>query len=100
MVPRWWQQRTFALATMVGKKGTCPPYDTGVLKSIMAIQSTFLGSTTITGEDAKVFNRLVTHGRSNQAAKASLANGRRLAATFLKKGAVTINLKPARKPSC
>jgi hypothetical protein len=82
----------------VGKKGTFPPYDTGVLKSIMAIQSTFLGSTTITGEDAKIFNRLVTHGRSNQAAKASLANGRRLAATFLKKGAISITLQPTRKP--
>jgi hypothetical protein len=69
-----------------------------MLKLFMAIQSTFLGSTTITGEEAKVFNRLVTHGRGNQAARASLANGRRLAATFLKKGAISITLQPTLKP--
>jgi len=65
----------------------------------MAIQSTFLGSTVITGEDAKFFNRLVSHGRGNPAAKASITNGRKLAAAFVKNGAVSIKLKPAKKPA-
>jgi hypothetical protein len=65
----------------------------------MAIQSTFLGSTSITGEDAKFFNRLVSHGRGNPAAKASIANGRKLAAAFVKNGVVSIKLKPAKKPA-
>lgn len=63
----------------------------------MAIQSTFLGSTIITGDDAKFFNRLVSHGRGNPAAAASIANGRKLAATFVKNGIVSIQLKPAKR---
>ena len=64
----------------------------------MAIQSTFLGSTVITGEDAKRFNRLVSHGRGNALAKASIANGRKLAAKFVRNGVISIALKPAKQP--
>jgi hypothetical protein len=61
--------------------------------NLMAIQSTSLGSTRITGDDAKRFNRLVTHGRGSLAAQQAVQNGRTLAEAFVKYGEVGIHLK-------
>lgn len=61
----------------------------------MAIHSTALGSVKVSGEDAKSFSRKITHGRGTKAATTAAANGRKLVATFSKRGSVTIKLKPA-----
>lgn len=61
----------------------------------MAIHSTYLGSVTVSGEDAKSFSRKVSHGRGTKAASVAASSGSRLVAAFTKKGAVTIKLKPA-----
>ncbi|MDI9334611.1 MAG: hypothetical protein QM533_09570 [Cytophagales bacterium] len=58
----------------------------------MAIYSTFLGSTTFTGDDAKAFDRFMKHGRVSQAAKSAAQNGVRLLHEFDKKGFVNLKL--------
>jgi hypothetical protein len=58
----------------------------------MAIHSTFLGSTVVSGEDAKSFSQKLTHARGTKAASQSAHSGRKLVATFQKKGYVTIQL--------
>ncbi|MBZ4211440.1 MAG: hypothetical protein D4R79_00215 [Comamonadaceae bacterium] len=65
----------------------------------MAIHTTFLGATKISGEDAKVFSRKIAHSRGTVAAANGAINGRRMLNTFSKKGVVTIklNIKPASK---
>jgi hypothetical protein len=65
----------------------------------MAIHSNILGSVTITGEDAKAFTRMVTHGRTNQAAIQSLKEGRKMVAEYAKKGSVSIKLNPPKDRS-
>lgn len=65
----------------------------------MAIHSTYLGSVTISGDDAKAFSRKVARGRGTKAAVQSAANGRKLAVAFAKGGTVAIKLKPAAKPT-
>jgi hypothetical protein len=62
----------------------------------MAIHSTYLGSVKVSGDDAKSFSRKITNGRGTKAAAESAANGRKLVATFAKKGSVTIKLKSAK----
>lgn len=75
------------------------PCDSGVAEALlihlspMTIHSKFLGSVTVSGEDAKAFTRKLANGRGTKAAATSAANGRKLVATFAKKGAVTIKLK-------
>jgi len=58
----------------------------------VAVNSTFLGAVTITGQEAKAFARKVTHARGTKAASESAMHGRPLASTFAKKGVVTVNL--------
>lgn len=65
----------------------------------MAVHSTFLGSVTVSGEDAKALTRRMSHGRGTRAAIVSAENGRTLAASFAKKGSVLIKLKPSDKSS-
>lgn len=52
----------------------------------MAVNSTTFGSVTLTGEDAKKFNRQVTYGRPKPAAKASVARGVALVQEFRANG--------------
>lgn len=58
----------------------------------MAIHSNFLGSVTVSGDDAKALTRKLTHGRGTKAATQAAANGRKLATSFAKKGSVVIKL--------
>ena len=58
----------------------------------MAIHTTFLGATKISGEDAKVFSRKIAHSRGTIAAANAATNGRKLLNTFNKKGVVAIKL--------
>ncbi len=62
----------------------------------MAIDTTFLGSVRVTGEDAKSFSRKVTHARGTKAAAQAAANGRVMVSTFALKGVVPIHIKPTR----
>ncbi len=59
----------------------------------MAIHGSFLGSVKVSGEEAKSFSKKLTHARGTKAASASADSGRKLAATFAKKGYVTIQLR-------
>ena len=63
----------------------------------MAVQSNFLGSVTVTGDDAKALTRKLSYGRGTQAAVQSALNGRQLATAFAQRGSVTINLNPVRE---
>jgi len=63
----------------------------------MAITSSVLGPTSLSGEEAKAFARIIIDGRSSKAAAESAANGRRLVATFAKMGRVAIELRPDRR---
>ncbi len=63
----------------------------------MAIQSSFLGSVTVSGEDAKALTRRVQHARGTKASIDAATNGRKLASAFVKNGLVKIKLK-APKP--
>jgi hypothetical protein len=65
----------------------------------MAVHSNFLGSVTVSGDEAKALTRRLVHGRGPRAAVAAAQNGRKLATTFAKRGSVVIQLKPAREPS-
>ncbi len=60
----------------------------------MAVHSNFLGSVTVSGDDAKALTRKLTHGRGTRAAVAAAQNGRKLATSFAKRGSVSITLKP------
>lgn len=59
----------------------------------MAVQSNFLGSVTVSGDEAKALTRKLSHGRVTRAAVASAQNGRILATSFAKRGSVVIKLK-------
>jgi hypothetical protein len=65
----------------------------------MAVHSNFLGSVTVSGDDAKALARRLSHGRATRAAMVAAQNGRKLAASFAKRGSVVIKPKPASK-SC
>lgn len=58
----------------------------------MAIHSSFLGSVTVSGDEAKSFSQKLTHARGTKAASQSATSGRKLVATYAKKGYVTIKL--------
>jgi hypothetical protein len=62
----------------------------------MAIHSSFLGSVTVSGEDAKALARKLTHARGKKAASESATNGKKLVTAFGKKGAVVVKLKPVK----
>ncbi len=59
----------------------------------MAIHSSFLGSVTVSGDEAKAFTRRVQHARGTKASIEAAENGRKLVSTFAKKGVITIKLK-------
>jgi len=59
----------------------------------MAIHSSFLGSVTVSGDEAKALTRRVQHARGTKASIEAAANGRKLVSTFAKKGVITIKLK-------
>lgn len=61
----------------------------------MAVHSNFLGSVTVSGDEAKALTRKLSHGRVTRAAVTSAQNGRKLAMSFAKRGSVVIKLKPA-----
>ncbi|WP_146187697.1 hypothetical protein [Limnohabitans sp. T6-5] len=63
----------------------------------MAVQSNFLGSVTVSGDEAKALTRKLLNGRGTRAAIASAENGRKLALSFAKRGSVVIKLKPSRE---
>ena len=58
----------------------------------MAIYSNPFGGLRLTGEDAIKFRNQVRYGRSNAAAKATAAEGRKLTETFLRDGFVEIDM--------
>jgi hypothetical protein len=62
----------------------------------MAVQSNFLGSVTVSGDEAKALTRRLSHGRGTRAAVVAAQNGRKLATSFVKRGSVTIQLKSVR----
>ena len=63
----------------------------------MAVHSNFLGSVTVSGDEAKALTRRLSYGRVTRAAVESAQNGRKLATSFAKRGSVVIKLKPARE---
>lgn len=64
----------------------------------MAIHTSFLGTTIISGDDARVFTRqLTTRKRVNKAAIEALENGRKMMAAFAKNGAVGITLSGVKR---
>jgi hypothetical protein len=65
----------------------------------MAVHSNFLGSVTVSGDEAKALTRRLSHGRGSRAAVAAAQNGRKLATSFTKHGSVLIKLKPVRESS-
>lgn len=62
----------------------------------MAIHSSFLGSVTVSGDEAKALSRKLTHARGTKAASQAAQNGRKMASAFAKNGAVTIKLNIAK----
>lgn len=64
----------------------------------MAIHTSFLGATIVSGEEAKVFTRkLATRTRVTKAASEALSNGRKMVAAFAKKGSVTVKLTETKR---
>lgn len=61
----------------------------------MAVHSNFLGSVTVSGDEAKALTRRLSHGRGTRASVVAAQNGRKLVTTFVKRGSVTIKVKPA-----
>jgi hypothetical protein len=61
----------------------------------MAIQSNFLGSVTVSGDEAKAFTRKLRHGRAPRAAVVAARDGRKLVASLAKRGSVLIKPKAA-----
>lgn len=62
----------------------------------MAIHSTLLGSVTISGKEAKAFRRAMKNPVASPAAVEAVLSGRKLARAIMKKGSVTVSLKPVR----
>ena len=60
----------------------------------MAINSTAFGRVTLTDDDAKKFERQVRYGRANEQAKASVVQGRALAAAFMASNGRLSQAKP------
>jgi len=63
----------------------------------MAISSSFLGATTVSGDEAKAFSRMVSHGRTSKAVTQAAENGRKMAVKFAKTGVVSFKLKASTK---
>ena len=63
----------------------------------MAIESSYLGSVKVSGDEAKAFTRKILRGRGTQAAARSAAHGRKLVAEYLAKGSANIELHPAKQ---
>lgn len=63
-----------------------------LLQRTMAIHSSFLGSVTVSGDEAKAFSQKLSHARGSKAASASAHNGKKLVASFSKRGYVTVKL--------
>jgi len=59
----------------------------------MSVKTSVFGGITISGNDAKAFDRQVTHGRPKQAARDSYARGKSLVDEFNRKGYATIKPK-------
>jgi hypothetical protein len=64
----------------------------------MAIHSSYLGSMTVSGDEAKAFSQKLTHARGTRAASETASSGKKLVATFAKKGVVTIELRKPQAP--
>jgi hypothetical protein len=58
----------------------------------MAIHTSFLGITTISGDEAKAFNRKVTHAQGTKAAAQSARSGLKMMTSFQEKGVVVVKL--------
>lgn len=65
----------------------------------MAVQSNFLGSVTVSGDDAKALTRRLARTRETAAGVEAALSGIKLASRFNKRGSVLIKLKSARKTS-
>lgn len=65
----------------------------------MAVHSNFLGSVTVSGDEAKALTLRLSHGRGTRAAVVAAQNGRKLATAFAKRGSVTIKVKPVGESS-
>jgi len=65
----------------------------------MAIHSSLLGSVIISGKEAKAFRRAMKNPVASPEAVEAVIRGRKLAQEILKKGSVTVKLKPAQKSS-
>ena len=63
----------------------------------MAINSSFLGATTVSGDEAKAFSRMVSHGRTSKNVTQAAENGRKMAVKFAKTGVVSFKLKASAK---
>ena len=64
----------------------------------MAIYSSFLGATTVSGDEARAFSRMVARGRTSAVVSLAAKNGRQRVAEFAKAGVVTFELKaPAKR---
>ena len=59
----------------------------------MAIVSSFLGATMVSGDEAKAFTRMMARGRTSGVVSQAAKNGRQMVAEFAKTGVVTFNLK-------
>lgn len=62
----------------------------------MAIHSKFLGSVTVTGDDAKSFERKLSHGRATKASAVALDSGLKMSAALAKRGVVAFKVAPTR----
>ena len=71
---------------------SCP--GSSPVHSFMTVFSTVLGPVTVSGDDARSFERKVALGRGIKGAADSVASGRKLVAAFVKNGFVTVELKP------
>ncbi len=58
----------------------------------MAIHTTYLGTTTITGDEAKAFSRRVTYARGTKAAAQSARSGLKMLSSLQKRGFVAVKL--------
>jgi len=65
----------------------------------MAIHTSFLGATTVSGDEAKAFTRRLSRGRATKAATDAALNGRHMVHAFAKKGVVIVKLATKKLPS-
>ena len=65
----------------------------------MAIHTSFLGATTVSGDEAKAFTQRLAHARGTKAASEAAQNGRKMVAAFTKKGIVTVKLDAKKQPA-